>query len=136
MNAKSVVLKTSLDEGIPTPEIFDIVENTNPPTAADLKDGDILVQLLAVSADPYLRGSIRSTGAITAGSVMNGFVVGKVLASNNCTTWVEGDLFGSALAFTTIQILTKAALSKTLIWKLSEHLNESNISIGLGEWIS
>jgi len=130
--AKSLVLVSTLDEGVPSADQFRIDVNPSPPTAADCADGDILVQLLAISADPYLRGSIKSTGMNKPGSAMQGFVVGKILASNNCSAWAVGDLFGANLPFITIQLITKEALRSSLLWKLSDHLNESNISIGLG----
>ena len=133
MSCKSLVLASSLDEGIPGPDQFRIEVNDTPPTAADCSDGDILVQLLAISADPYLRGAIKSTGSTQPGDVMKGFVVGKILASN-CHKWSTGDLFGAHLPFSTVQLLSKEVLEAgTLIWKLTDHLNESNISIGLGE---
>lgn len=134
MTSKSLVLLHSLDEGIPGPEQFTVNINESPPTAADCSDGDILLQLLAISADPYLRGAIRSTGSIQPGAVMRGFVVGKVIVANNSPTWSPGDLFGANLPFTTIQRLSKDEVSSgLLIWKLTGHLDESKITIGLGQ---
>ena len=60
--AKTVVLLKNLDGGVPTPDIFKIAESTV--KASDVPEGGLLVQILAISADPYLRGQIRSTGAI------------------------------------------------------------------------
>ncbi len=60
MNAKAVVLINSLDEGLPGPEHFNIVESVV--HVEELQENGILVKLLAISADPYLRGSIKSTG--------------------------------------------------------------------------
>ena len=101
--AKTVVLLQNLDAGVPTPEIFKIAESTV--KAADVPEGGLLVQLLAVSADPYLRGQIRSTGAIKAGNPMFGFVSGKVLVSHH-SGWKADDLFGANLPFSTFQIVT------------------------------
>jgi hypothetical protein len=55
MTAKSVILKDVLLDGAPGPEHFNIVE-TAAPTEDDCQDGDILVNILCISADPYLRG--------------------------------------------------------------------------------
>jgi NADPH-dependent curcumin reductase CurA len=63
------------------------------------------VQILAVSADPYLRGQIRSDGSIKAGNPMFGFVSGKILESKK-EGWIAGDLFGANLPFSTFQIVT------------------------------
>ena len=129
--SKSVVLAESIDTGIPGPAQFR-TEEVLAPTAVDCKDGDILVQLIAISADPYLRGSIKRTGSVKPGDVMKGFVVGKVVASNNCPRWAVGDFFGSNLPFTSIQLLKKDSLESLLMWKLTNILDETNISIGLG----
>ena len=99
----------------------------------DLGEGEILIQLIALSADPYLRGAIKSTGFLRANSVMSGFVVGKVVQSNSNENWVVGDLFGGQLPFSTIQVVTQAkASSPTNMWKLTGLISEENISLGLG----
>lgn len=62
---------------------------------------------------------------------MAGFVAGKVLASLN-DSWKENDLFGGNLPFSTIQNLSKEALTTTLLWKLTDLIDESQISLGIG----
>ena len=79
--AKTVVLLQNLDAGLPTPEIFKIQDSQV--DGSNVTEGGLLVQVLAMSADPYLRGQIRTTGAIKAGNPMFGFVSGKVLVSHN-----------------------------------------------------
>jgi NADPH-dependent curcumin reductase CurA len=54
-----------------------------------------------------------------------------VLKSGN-SKWVEGDLFGAHLPFTTVQLLTGATLAKTLIWKLTDLIGEDQISLSIG----
>jgi NADPH-dependent curcumin reductase CurA len=61
-----------------------------------------------MSADPYLRGHVKSPvaakvvpGTIGLGQPMNGFIAGKIVASKN-PDWVVGDLIGAALPFTTL----------------------------------
>eukprot|EP00164_Ancoracysta_twista_P000567 GFYU01000751.1.p1 GENE.GFYU01000751.1~~GFYU01000751.1.p1 ORF type:complete len:350 (+),score=114.14 GFYU01000751.1:59-1108(+) len=119
-------------EGVPGPEHFRIEEKPAP-KVEDLADGDIIVEVKAISADPYLRGRLRSssTDPRKAGSPMDGFVSGKVIASKT-DAWAVGDLFGAALPFTTVQHIPAAHLSKVLIWKLTGIVEESNISHGIG----
>jgi len=62
---------------------------------------------------------------------MFGFVSGKVLHSHN-QAWKVGDLFGSNLPFSTFQIVTAEQLQKTVIWKLTDYITESQISYGIG----
>lgn len=67
--AKSVVLKEPLDEGIPGPEHFEIVESALPDASA-LEEGGIQVKIAAMSADPYLRMGIKSSGSVGRGGTM------------------------------------------------------------------
>ena len=131
MPAKTVTLTSYIPSGLPGPEHFTIVESTLP-TEADVQEGGILLQILAMSADPYLRSSCKSEA--TGGAIprtMSGFVSGKVLCSKR-PDYVAGDLFGASLPFTTCQIVTAEQATKTLIWKLTDMLTEENISQGLG----
>lgn len=133
--AKSVHLKAPLDEGLPGPEHFDIIETSVPEPEGE---GSIQIKLLALSADPYLRIRIKSAvkaggfGGFGAGEVMSGFVVGKVMKSKGNEKWKEGDLFGGSLPFTTVQNLSSEQLQTTLLYKLTGLLEESELSLGLG----
>lgn len=130
--AKSVALKEPFDEGVPGPEHFDIVESEVPQLTSD-QEGWISVKITAMSADPYLRSAVKTTGSVGAGGTMNGFVVGKVLTSNGNEKWQVGDSFGAALPFTTIQNLSPDAMSKTIMWKLSGLVeSDQELSLGLG----
>jgi NADPH-dependent curcumin reductase CurA len=80
------------------------------------------------AADPYLRGMIKS-GRTAPGSVMSGFVAGKIVASSS-PEWVVGDLFGAHLPFTTVQAVGPAALAG--LRKLTGVISEENISYGIG----
>lgn len=91
----------------------------------------MLVKILVMSADPYLRGQIKSTGSLKKGQVMEGFVGGKVIASCN-DKWLEGDLFGAKLPFTSIQVLSNEAMSNTVMWKLTGLIAEKDISRAIG----
>lgn len=133
MMSKSVVLIATLDAGLPGPEHFQIVEKEVPPLEGE---SSIQVQLTAISADPFLRGRIKSNTngnpGMGSGETMVGFVAGKVIASNGNATWSVGDLFGASLPFTTVQNLTATQLSRTLIWKLSGLITEDELDLGLG----
>ena len=71
VSVKSVVLKSYFDEGIPGPEQFDIVSSE---IAEDIPENSILLEVLVISADPYLRGSIKSSGSSKPGQIMSGFI--------------------------------------------------------------
>lgn len=132
--SKNLHLKEAIDFGVPGPQNFEVLQTTV--RSSDLKDGDIMVQILSISADPYLRNSIKKTkGAMNAGTneqgaIMQGFVSGKVLRSMN-PAWVEGDFFGTHSQFSTVQIVSEEA-SKGFR-KLSNLIEgESQISLGVG----
>jgi NADPH:quinone reductase len=161
--AKTVVLKVNLDEGVPGPEHFTIESKPAPSVPAD----GILVQALVFSADPYLvsllcciaqlyvkHGDVRSlimflhhvvryrlsgssqrnglkTGQRKPGTAMDGFIAGKVLESNHAA-WKAGDLFGASRPFTTVQAISADELKSTLIWKLTDHITEDQIGLGIG----
>jgi NADPH-dependent curcumin reductase CurA len=125
---KTVCLIDTLQEGIPGPEHFRIEETAVPVLE---EDGGVLLQVLAMSADPYLRGGIKPGRGKKAGDAMSGFVSGIVLESKN-PKWVEGDLFGAALEFSNIILVTKEMMAKTLMWKLTGLVEEKNISYGVG----
>mmetsp|Transcript_11768 Transcript_11768/g.36773 ORF Transcript_11768/g.36773 Transcript_11768/m.36773 type:complete len:354 (-) Transcript_11768:83-1144(-) len=124
--AKTIILKSNLDEGIPGPEHFEIV-TTPMPTISD----GLLLELHTISADPYMRGRIRSGGDFKAGKPMAGFVSGKVLESK-VPEWKAGDLFGASLPFTTVQAVSAAHLKAQPFRKLTGLVTEEDISLGIG----
>jgi len=128
MDAKAIVLVAPLDDGMPQAEHFRIEESQ---VNQELQVDDLLVRLLVISPDPFLRGSIKSTGSNRGGQVMMGYVAGKVLASKN-SNWVEGDLFGAYLPFKTVQVVSAQLLAATQMWKLTGKIDESKISLGVG----
>ncbi len=69
------------------------------PSEAELENGDLLLRILSMSADPYLRSGCK-TGAFPR--AMAGFVAGQVIASRKAG-WEAGDFFGASLPFSTIQ---------------------------------
>ena len=100
-------------------------------------EGSIRIKLVAVSADPYLRGRMKIAGGIgfeymKAGDTITGFVVGKVVASNGNFQWSVGDRFGANLPFTSIQNISAETIKKTLMWKLTDLVSDEELSLGLG----
>jgi len=124
--AKTIILKQHLLEGLPGPEHFDIVSYPLP-----LIGDGLLVELLTISADPYMRGRIKPGGGYEAGKPMSGFVSGKVLESK-LPDWQPGDLFGASLPYTTVQAVSSATLKKNPFRKLSGMVSEDQISLGIG----
>ena len=120
--SKALRLKTKLPEGLPGNEHFE-VETTAAPVLGT--DGSMLVQILVMSADPYMRGGIKTA---EDSSVMSGFVAGKVIDSKH-PDWDVGDLFGCHLPLRTVQIVD---LSKAQPWRLTGLISEDEISLGVG----
>lgn len=128
-SSSSVVLIAPLDSGMPGPEHFRIETHDIHTTLAP---NQILIKVLAMSADPYLRGSIKKNGSNgKAGSVIRGFVAGKILSST-LEGWVAGDFIGASLPFTTLQKVSGADLATTVSWKLTGYVTEDTISLGVG----
>ena len=69
--------------GEPTPEDFRLVETERP----DPTDGQVVVSMIAMSVDPYMRGRMRSGPSYAAawevGQTMSGGAVGRVIASRS-----------------------------------------------------
>lgn len=119
---KTLKLKTKLPDGMPGNEHFD-VEVTPAPTLEE--EGSILVRVLVMSADPYMRGGLK---AAEDGSLMRGFVAGKVLSSKHAE-WATGDLFGCHLPLATVQVVNLAQANP---WRLTGLISENEISWGIG----
>lgn len=136
MESKAVHLKAYCDEGLVGPEHFEIRTTTVDPES--VKDGEIAVRVLAMSADPYLRSLVKSVNLFTGapaelkiGGIMSGFVAGKVLASKSAN-WSVGDLLGAHLPFATVQVVPEALVKAVPMWKLTGIVSEDDISQGIG----
>uniref|UniRef100_A0A7S2BSP8 Enoyl reductase (ER) domain-containing protein n=1 Tax=Florenciella parvula TaxID=236787 RepID=A0A7S2BSP8_9STRA len=123
--AQTVTLIELVPEGIPEPKHFAIVDSPIPVCG---QEGDLVLQVMAMSADPYLRGGIK-TGEVPR--PMTGFVAGKVIESQN-EAWPVGSLMGAALPFSSVQLVTSEVLSKTMSWNLTDHISEDEITLGIG----
>ena len=90
MTNKQIVL-TARPVGFPKDSDFKLIESPIP----NAGDGQILVQSIFVSVDPYMRGRMNDVKSYAApvaiGGVMGGGAVGKVIQSNN-TSFNEGDI--------------------------------------------
>lgn len=130
---KSLILINHLDEGMPGPEHFRIDESDYDLESAvqQIPPNSVVLQALVASADPYMRGTIKSTGSMKAGDVVGGFIAGKVLASS-LPSWQVGDLFGAHLPIKTYQTIHEKHIQATMMWKLTGYLMEENISLGVG----
>jgi len=123
--AKTLQLIAPVDEGMPKPEHFKVVETP----VGEVSDGGILLEVMYLSADPYMRGRIKSTAVKESPSVISGFVAGRVLASKS-PAWFPGDLLGGSMPYATVQVVSEAGLKAC--WKLTGLLEESNLSHGIG----
>ncbi len=81
----------SRPEGAPTPAAFDLVETDLPEPG----DGQLLVENLVMSVDPYMRNRMRDIKSYVPpfqlGEPLDGGAVGRVLASN-ADGFAEGDV--------------------------------------------
>ncbi|HVJ40779.1 MAG TPA: NADP-dependent oxidoreductase [Dongiaceae bacterium] len=81
-DSRQIVL-ASRPEGEPVPENFRLVSSKLPPLA----DGQILLQTIWLSLDPYMRGRMSTAKSysppVELGSVMVGGAVSRVIASRN-----------------------------------------------------
>lgn len=130
MQATTVCLKHFVPEGVPTPKDFEMKQSVVPKTVTD---GQLLVQILCMSPDPYLRNRIKSeanaAGNAGPGMPMTGFVSGQVIESKH-PDWKTGDLFGASLPYSTVQIVDLSSPG-VLIWPLKS-IGIDQISLGVG----
>ncbi len=85
---RRVILKTRAT-GLPTPELFDVVEDDAPEPG----DGEALIHNIYVTADPGMKGWISNAvnyASVETGATMNSFGVGVVIQSNSPDI-TEGD---------------------------------------------
>lgn len=91
--------------GIPTQDNFELIERE----LADPAAGEVLVQNIYMSVDPYMRGRMRE--AWPTGEVLQGAAVGKVIASNN-DGFAEGDYVTHGLGWREYLVSDGNGLSK------------------------
>jgi NADPH-dependent curcumin reductase CurA len=97
--------------GEPTPEDFRLVEVPVP----DPAEGQVVVRVVAMSVDPYMRGRMRSTPSYAppweVGEVMRGGAVGRVVASR-APDLPEGALVLTDAAWREVAVLDAGAVTR------------------------
>jgi NADPH-dependent curcumin reductase CurA len=97
--------------GEPTPEDFRLVEVPVPEPA----EGQVVVRVIAMSVDPYMRGRMRDAPSYAApwevGEVMRGGAVGRVVASR-APDLPEGALVLTDAAWREVAVLDAAAATR------------------------
>ncbi len=97
MTNKQIVL-AARPVGFPKDSDFKLIESPIP----NAGDGQILVQSIFVSVDPYMRGRMNDVKSyappVAIGGVMGGGAVGKVIQSNN-PAFNEGDIVEGMFAW-------------------------------------
>jgi NADPH-dependent curcumin reductase CurA len=90
--------------GEPTPEDFRLVEQERP----DPADGQVVVRMLVMSVDPYMRGRMNAGKSYAAawevGQTMRGGAVGRVIASRSAAV-PEGALVLADAAWRDVAVL-------------------------------
>jgi NADPH-dependent curcumin reductase CurA len=93
--------------GEPTPEDFRLVEVQHP----DPTDGQVVVRMLVMSVDPYMRGRMRAAKSYAApwevGATMQGGAVGRVVSSRSPDV-PEGSLVLADAAWRDVAVLDAA----------------------------
>jgi NADPH-dependent curcumin reductase CurA len=93
--------------GEPTPDDFRLVESERP----DPADGQVVVRMLVMSVDPYMRGRMRAGRSYATpwevGETMKGGAVGRVIASRSADV-AEGSLVITDAAWRDVAVLDAA----------------------------
>lgn len=93
-----------------------------------LQAGEVLFKLLAISADPFQRGRMKSAEG-KYDEIMSGFVAGQVVESNNAQ-FPQGALIAGYRPYRTFQILKSSEMSA--FWDLTAFISPEEISLGVG----
>eukprot|EP01059_Diplonema_ambulator_P036827 TRINITY_DN940_c0_g1_i1.p2 TRINITY_DN940_c0_g1~~TRINITY_DN940_c0_g1_i1.p2 ORF type:complete len:341 (+),score=130.95 TRINITY_DN940_c0_g1_i1:52-1074(+) len=107
---------TAHPQGIPTKECF-TMEDIPAPKEEDLKDGELLLKMVALSVDPYMRGRMTAEvkkgyiPSFSLGDTMTGGVACEVLASK-CEGFVKGDFVTGFLPFQKLMIAPGKGINK------------------------
>ena len=113
MNAQRTtrIVLASRPEGAPTPDNFRIEEVDLPP----LKDGEVLLRIVYLSLDPYMRGRMKAGKSYSApteiGAVMEGGTVARVVESRD-EKIAPGDLVLSYSGWRTHAVAKGSTLRK------------------------
>ena len=122
---RALVVRRALS-GEPRLDDFGVEERE--PSLEPPKEGGVVVRLLVVSADPYMRGTLRSA---KPGDVVRGYVAGKVVAST-MPAWKPGQLFGASLPFVETQVVAAKDVEASFRDLSGVLRGEDEISLGIG----
>ena len=108
---RQIIMKTR-PEGMPKQENFEIIENKIP----DIRHGEVLIKILWLSLDPYMRGRMSKAKSYAAslneGDLIVGGAVGRVINSET-SQYKEGDIVeGFTLGWQEYAIATPATIRK------------------------
>ena len=108
---RQIIMKTR-PEGMPKHENFEIIENKIP----DIRHGEVLIKILWLSLDPYMRGRMSKAKSYAAslneGDLIVGGAVGRVINSET-SQYKEGDIVeGFTLGWQEYAIATPATIRK------------------------
>ena len=99
-------------QGLPTEADFCLVETT---VDDIIRDGELLVENLWMSVDPYMRGRMRGRathlGGFVPGEVLEGGAIGRVLASRHAN-YAKGDYVASMKGWREYFVVTGSELTK------------------------
>lgn len=99
--------------GAPTPETFEFVDIDVPQPA----DGEVLVRLLYISVDPYLRGRMRAGSSYIApfevGQAIKSSAIGEVVESRS-PNFKPGDVVSGMFSWRLHDVAKAETLMKTL----------------------
>eukprot|EP00659_Diplonema_papillatum_P017574 gene17574-27056_t len=99
-------------KGMPTEDLFKCVD-VDEPNERDLKDGEVLVEIKALSVDPYMRGRLSGVDsyvpAFKLNAPMQGGAVGTVLKSK-AEGFPEGSSWAGSAPYRKRQIISAAAI--------------------------
>jgi NADPH-dependent curcumin reductase CurA len=105
------IVLASRPVGEPTPSDFRLEQGTLPAPA----EGELLLQTLYLSLDPYMRGRMSAAKSyakpVEIGAVMEGEVVARVLVSRD-PAYAEGDLVLARAGWQTHAVLPAAAVRR------------------------
>lgn len=105
------IILVSRPEGLPKVSDFRLVESE----IATMTEGDVLVETLYLSVDPYMRGLLREKGTyfqpVELGGVMMGEGVGRVVRTNS-TAFREGDIVAGMTGWQRYALLPAKGLRK------------------------
>lgn len=94
----AILWKEYVDAGVVQPEHF-VTSDAPIPKEEDLNEGDVIVELVYVSVDPYMRGRMRPgkgyfVGAFVPGEPLDGGAIAKVTASKTDRVAVGAHVVG------------------------------------------